>query len=235
MPPLLGAKAPRSNPFNAGGHAPCGGRLLRGFPTWAPLTGRALSVRPSAGTPPASAPVLVWRLLPLGGIYDIAPVEVAALERVDERLSGRDVGRNGDIVHVAQAQKPRLVGLAGLRADRVAEKEQQVDLVAGDARRDLLVAALRPAQEAGYLQPGRLGDELAGRTGRAAMQNWTISSFLESCAINAMFIGVPPSPSSVYFSLLCKRAALLSLCMAGRNPNSDSLNHQDTLYHLLDQ
>ena len=152
VPPLLGAKAPRSNPFNAGKYAPCGGllgRLRRGFPTWAPLTGRALSVRPSVVTPPASAPVTVWRFYRLGGLTILRQ---SRSPRSSAWMSASAVAMlvaNGNIVHVAQTQKPRLVGLAGLRADRIAEKEQQVDLVAGDARRDLLVAALRTRPESG--------------------------------------------------------------------------------------
>ena len=65
------------------------------------------------------------------GVDDIAPVQIAALQAMDEYLGCGDIGRDGDIVYVAQAQQIHFIGLMGLRADRVSEKEQQVDLVAG--------------------------------------------------------------------------------------------------------
>mgnify|MGYP006914222508 CR=1 FL=1 len=73
---------------------------------------------------------------------DIAPIQIAALQAVDEHLGGGNVGGHGDVVHIAQAQQGHLVGLAGLRVDGVAEEQQQVDLIAGNAGSDLLVAAL---------------------------------------------------------------------------------------------
>lgn len=76
------------------------------------------------------------------GVDDIAPVQIAALQAMDEYLGRGDIGRDGDIVYVAQAQQIHFIGLMGLRADRVSEEEQQVDLVAGDARSDLLVAPM---------------------------------------------------------------------------------------------
>ena len=46
------------------------------------------------------------------------------------------------------------------------KKQQQVDFIAGNAGRDLLVAALHTGQKTLHLQAGRLGDELAGCAGR---------------------------------------------------------------------
>ena len=46
----------------------------------------------------------------------------------------------------AQAEQRNVVGFAGLGVDGVAEKQQQVHLVAGDAGRDLLAAALHPGE-----------------------------------------------------------------------------------------
>ena len=84
-------------------------------------------------------------------MHDIAPVQIAALQAVDQHLGGGDVGCHGDIVHIAQAQQRHFVGLAGLSVDGVAEEQQQVDLIAGDAGCDLLVAALHTGQKALHL------------------------------------------------------------------------------------
>ena len=69
-------------------------------------------------------------------------------------------------MHIAQAQQGHLVRLAGLCIDGVAEEQQQVDLVAGNAGRDLLVAALHTGQKTLYLQAGGLRNQFAGRAGR---------------------------------------------------------------------
>ena len=43
-------------------------------------------------------------------------------KRQDEYLGRGDLGRDGDIVYVAQAQQIHFIGLMGLRADRVSEQ-----------------------------------------------------------------------------------------------------------------
>ena len=78
------------------------------------------------------------------GMHDVAPVEVAALKAVDEDFRSGDVSGQRDIVHITQTQQGHLVRLAGLCIDGVAEEQQQIDLIAGDAGRDLLVTALNP-------------------------------------------------------------------------------------------
>src|SRR5699024_10053401 len=68
---------------------------------------------------------------------DLAPVEVAALEAVDQHLGRRDIRRDRDVVHVAKAQKVLVVRrFRLLRLHGIAEKQQEVDLIAGDARRN---------------------------------------------------------------------------------------------------
>ena len=101
------------------------------------------------------------------GVDDIAPVQIAALQAMDEYLGCGDIGRDGDIVYVAQAQQIHFIGLMGLRADRVSEEEQQVDLVAGDARSDLLVAPMGAGQKTLDAQARGLRHKLARRTCRA--------------------------------------------------------------------
>ncbi len=157
-----------------------------------------------------------------GWVDDIAPVQIAALQAMDEYLGRGDIGRDGDIVYVAQAQQIHFIGLMGLRADRVSEEEQQVDLVAGDARSDLLVAPMGAGQKtAGCAGPWPPPASLpvvpvAHRscwesTRQYAIQNCTISSFLESCAINAMFIWA----SSSYLSNHERRILSAQACGNG--------------------
>ena len=64
------------------------------------------------------------------------------LQAVDEDLGGGNVCGNGNIVHVTDAQQVHLVRLAGLGADGVAEEEQHVHFLTGDARHDLLGTAV---------------------------------------------------------------------------------------------
>ena len=45
---------------------------------------------------------------------DVAPVQIAALQAVDQHLGSGNVSGHGDVVHIAQAQQSHLVGLAGL-------------------------------------------------------------------------------------------------------------------------
>ena len=66
-------------------------------------------------------------------MHDVAPVEVAALEAVDQDLSGGDVGGHRDVVDIAQAQQSHLIRLAGLCVDGVAEEQQQIYLALQDA------------------------------------------------------------------------------------------------------
>ncbi len=121
------------------------------------------------------------------GRYRANP-EVAALQAVDEHFSSGDVGGQRDIVHIAQAQQRHFVGLAGLSVDGVPEEQQQVYLVAGNARRDLLVAALhtgqkkrctcRPVASEISLPVVPVATNLCWlRIRQYAVQNWTISSF----------------------------------------------------------
>ena len=96
-----------------------------------------------------------------------APVKVAAFKRVDKRLGGSDIGCNGNVVNVAQAQQVDVVRLVGLCVQRVAEEDEQVYLVAGNAGGELLVAALRSAQKTLYVKPGSLCDQFSGGAGGA--------------------------------------------------------------------
>ena len=70
---------------------------------------------------------------------DISPIQIAALQAVNQHLCGGDVGGDGDVVHIAQAQHVHIVCLVGLLVERIAEEQQHVNFVAGDARGNLLV------------------------------------------------------------------------------------------------
>ena len=98
---------------------------------------------------------------------------------MDQHLGRRDIRRDRDVVHVAKAQKVLVVRrFRLLRLHGIAEKQQEVDLIAGDARRNLLVAALFAAQKAVDVEARRVRNELACRAGcakRMTAQNATIS------------------------------------------------------------
>ena len=84
-------------------------------------------------------------------MHDIAPIQIAALQAMDEHFCSGNVGGHGDIVHIAQAQQRHFVGFAGLCVDGITKEQLQVDLIAGDAGCDLLVAALHTGQKALHL------------------------------------------------------------------------------------
>ena len=64
---------------------------------------------------------------------------------MDQNFGCGDVGGHRDIVHIAQAQKVDIVGFTGLRRERIAEKQQKVDLIAGNTRGKLLVSGASKA------------------------------------------------------------------------------------------
>ena len=87
--------------------------------------------------------------LPIRGVshfrsaaHVFAPVKVAALEGVDKGFGGGNIGRNGNVVYIAESEQVDVVRLVGFRVQRIAEEYQQVDLVSGNAGSKLLIAAL---------------------------------------------------------------------------------------------
>ena len=100
------------------------------------------------------------------GIDDIAPVEVAAGKTHDEHFGGGDVGGEGDVVLVAELGD---IGQAVvvLGTVRVAEIEDHIDLVVGDARADLLGAAVDARHEQVDRKAARFADHLTGHAGGA--------------------------------------------------------------------
>ena len=65
-----------------------------------------------------------------GGIDDIAPVEVAPLQTVDEDFRRCNIGCHGNIAHVAQTEHVAFIRLVRLDRHRIAEEEKQIDLIA---------------------------------------------------------------------------------------------------------
>ena len=99
-------------------------------------------------------------------VDDIAPVEVAAGKAHDEHFSGGEVGGKGDVVLVAELGD---IGQAVviLRVGGVAEEEDHIDLVVGDARADLLGAAVDARHEQVDRKAARFADHLTGHAGGA--------------------------------------------------------------------
>ena len=77
---------------------------------------------------PAAVLLSVAALL-LFRIDDVAPVKVAAVKAEDEHLGGGDVGRNGDIVHIAKPDELMHIRFVLVGCKRVAEKQNHVDFV----------------------------------------------------------------------------------------------------------
>lgn len=80
-------------------------------------------------------------------VDDGAPVEVTVFQTVDQDFGSGNVGGNRNVVDIADAQQVHLIGLIGLGADGVAEEEQHVHLFTGDARYDLLGAAMAAGEK----------------------------------------------------------------------------------------
>ena len=72
---------------------------------------------------------------------------------MDQNLGGSNVGSHRDIMHIAEAEQVDVVRLMGFGIQGIPEKQEQVHLIAGDARRDLLVAALRAGEEFWMVSP----------------------------------------------------------------------------------
>ena len=67
----------------------------------------------------------------------------------------------GIVMHIAEAEQVDVVRLMGFGdVQGIPEKQEQVHLIAGDARRDLLVAALRAGEEFLDGQPCGLADPI---------------------------------------------------------------------------
>ena len=84
---------------------------------------------------------------------------------MDEDLGGGDVSGYRDVVHIADAQQVHLVRLAGFGGNGVAEKQQHVYFITGDAGHDLLAAAVAAGQKFLHTQPGVFLNQAAGRAG----------------------------------------------------------------------
>ena len=91
----------------------------------------------------AAAPVVIRF-----GIYDFAPVEVAAVQRVYQHLRSCDICCDGNVMHVAEAEQV-VFRFAEIRGrDRGTEIKEHIDLIEGNARRNLLFSALFAREQA---------------------------------------------------------------------------------------
>ena len=85
------------------------------------------------------------------------PIQIAALQSEDQHFGRGQIGRAGDIVRIAQAERAHdALILPRVGVVRVGEHQNKVNFVLRDARVDLLVAALIFRQEQRDRQPRRL-------------------------------------------------------------------------------
>ena len=90
------------------------------------------------------------------GVYDIAPCKVAALESENEDFGSGDVGGEGDGILVAGfGYEVEFFGVFG--SLRIAEEENQIDLVISNSCGYLLSTALSAGHICGYFQTGCVG------------------------------------------------------------------------------
>ena len=85
---------------------------------------------------------------------------------MNQSLGSGNIGCDGNRVDVVETDQVCFVRFAGLHGQGIAQKEQQIDFIAGDARCDLLVPSLLARKKAEDTKPGSLGHELAGRPRR---------------------------------------------------------------------
>ena len=76
------------------------------------------------------------------GIYNISPIQIAAIQTENEHFRGRRVGCDRNVMHVAQAREHMDVGLVLAVGHGITEEQDEVDLVVRDAGRNLLLTAL---------------------------------------------------------------------------------------------
>ena len=100
------------------------------------------------------------------GIDDIAPIQIAAGQTQHQHFGGGKVAGEGNVVLVTQPGDIGDILIDSLLVG-VAEAQNHVDLVIGDAGRDLLAAAVGEGEEAMDGQAGGIRDLLAGAGGGA--------------------------------------------------------------------
>ena len=100
------------------------------------------------------------------GIDHQPPVQIAPGQAQNQHFRGGDVAGKGDIVLVAQVRDIGHVLVCDLLVG-VVKAQDHVDLVVGDAGRDLLAAAVGEGQEPMDGQAGGICDLLAGAGGGA--------------------------------------------------------------------
>lgn len=96
---------------------------------------------------------------------DVSPIEVASFETVDKDFTGCDIGCNRNAVHIAKAKQVDIVGFVGLAAERISEKEQEIDLVIAYSCSNLLGTAGRSGHIFLYRKTGCLFYNFTGSTG----------------------------------------------------------------------
>lgn len=99
-----------------------------------------------------------------GGINDLPPVKIASFKGMNESFRCGDICAYRNVMNVAEPEQVAFIRLVCLGRQRVSEKEEQVNFVAGDTRAYLLRSALGAAQIPLYGESRSLFYHFARRT-----------------------------------------------------------------------
>ena len=167
VPPNFGAAGLRPLPFRMAGKTPCSRGVLGYNLTSGAYSRGAILCRCAI---PYASPVNAKVSLFFLRVDYITPIQITALEALNQDLSGGYVRCEWDVVLVAEpgdfiyvCENIALIG--------VAEKQYQVNLVVGYSRAYLLISTLLAGQVEVYGQTSGLGNKFAGcvsRTDRVA-------------------------------------------------------------------
>ena len=93
-------------------------------------------------------------------------------------------------MNITKPHKICFIGLVRLCRDRISEKQEQVDLVTGDPRRDLLISALGTAQITYNSQTSCFGDHFSGRSRSTEVRFAQNSAVCDAELYHKLLLGV---------------------------------------------
>ena len=109
---------------------------------------------------------------------------------MDQAFSRGHIGGDGNVVYVAQAEQVRVVRLIRLGVERITEKQEEVDLIIGNACRDLLISSLGAAEEFLDFKACRICDEFTGSSGCAECMSGKGSAIGNAELNHQFFFGI---------------------------------------------
>ena len=110
------------------------------------------------------------RRVGLGLALDHETLVVAVHERRrQQKIRRRPIAGDRHVVHDSDTKQRLDVDIVRLRFHRIPEEDDEIDSSLDNTGADLLVAAERPAQEAGDRQSQLLAEKSSGRTGRVQL------------------------------------------------------------------